>query len=487
MFGPPLEGFHRGATCVVTPVTGHEEYVEHGWNGLLTDWEDLRGTARQLDLLARDRELLHFLRSNALETARAWPSWEQSSQFMAACAAGDRPRATTPERGGERSPAGRPAGRHRDLQRPSARARGLRAPRAALRARRGAGAADAPGAGTAGPAALPLVQMRARPLRPLTAARAGCCREAGRTGRTLRSAASDGRGGPPPRVPALPSALLELAALGPAPLTPERPDPRRAAEHRHRDPIVPARERWPRDDRPPAARAARARALGLAVAGGLRGPPCERAGGDDEAELRGVLRRRRSGAAHRLRRLAGSRRRARHRLADSGTGAAASRRRQREPTWCRTTSPDFYGASAESLWALQTYRQGLHCIAASPWLAELLRTRYGAERHALRPRCRPRGLPSDGRTASGGPRCFYARAVTPRRAVPLGLLALAELSRAAPRLRDRPLRRRPPAGRALRARQPRRARRPAAGRAVLAGDGRHGALADQSLARSGWR
>lgn len=83
MFGPPLEGFHRGATCVVTPVTGYEEYIEHGWNGLLTDWDDLRGTARQLDLLARDRRLLHFLRTNALETARAWPSWSQSSQFMA--------------------------------------------------------------------------------------------------------------------------------------------------------------------------------------------------------------------------------------------------------------------------------------------------------------------------------------------------------------------------------------------------------------------
>jgi glycosyltransferase involved in cell wall biosynthesis len=84
MFGPPLEGFHRGATCVVTPVTGHEEYVEHGWNGLLTEWDDPRGTARQLDLLARDRELLHFLRLNALETARAWPSWDQASEFMAA-------------------------------------------------------------------------------------------------------------------------------------------------------------------------------------------------------------------------------------------------------------------------------------------------------------------------------------------------------------------------------------------------------------------
>jgi glycosyltransferase involved in cell wall biosynthesis len=83
MFGPPLEGFHRGATCVVTPVTGHEEYVEHGVNGLITDWDDLLGTARQLDLLARDRELLGRLRANALETARAWPSWEQTSPLMA--------------------------------------------------------------------------------------------------------------------------------------------------------------------------------------------------------------------------------------------------------------------------------------------------------------------------------------------------------------------------------------------------------------------
>lgn len=83
MCGPALEGFHCGTTCVVTPVTGHEEYVEHGWNGLIADWDDLRGTARQLDLLARDRALLGFLRTNALETARAWPSWEQSSQFMA--------------------------------------------------------------------------------------------------------------------------------------------------------------------------------------------------------------------------------------------------------------------------------------------------------------------------------------------------------------------------------------------------------------------
>ncbi|MDP9345685.1 MAG: hypothetical protein M3P44_08165, partial [Actinomycetota bacterium] len=41
------------------------------------------GTARQLDLLARDRDLLHELRTNALETARGWPSWDQAGRLMA--------------------------------------------------------------------------------------------------------------------------------------------------------------------------------------------------------------------------------------------------------------------------------------------------------------------------------------------------------------------------------------------------------------------
>lgn len=83
MFGPPLEGFHKGATCVVTPVTGHDEYVSHGWNGIIVDWDDARGTARWLDILSRDRRLLHRLRVNALKTAQAWPSWDQSTQFFA--------------------------------------------------------------------------------------------------------------------------------------------------------------------------------------------------------------------------------------------------------------------------------------------------------------------------------------------------------------------------------------------------------------------
>jgi glycosyltransferase involved in cell wall biosynthesis len=83
MYGPPLEAFHMGATCVTTPVTGFDEYVDHGWNGVVVGWDDAHGTARALDLLARDRVRLALMRDNALATARAWPSWEQSSRFMA--------------------------------------------------------------------------------------------------------------------------------------------------------------------------------------------------------------------------------------------------------------------------------------------------------------------------------------------------------------------------------------------------------------------
>lgn len=99
--------------------------------------------------------------------------------------------------------------------------------------------------------------------------------------------------------------------------------------------------------------------------------------------------------------------------------------------------PDFYGASAEALWAAETYRQGLYCLAASPWLAELLRSRYGASAthfdlavdHAV---YRPAGERQRADPPGEDLVVFYARAVTPRRAVPLGLLALAELSRRRP-------------------------------------------------------
>jgi glycosyltransferase involved in cell wall biosynthesis len=89
--------------------------------------------------------------------------------------------------------------------------------------------------------------------------------------------------------------------------------------------------------------------------------------------------------------------------------------------------PEFFATSAQRVWAEQTYTLGLHPICASPWLAGLLGERYGIEASSF-------DLGVDHETYKPLPThrredlvLFYARAVTARRAVPLGLLALEEL------------------------------------------------------------
>lgn len=97
--------------------------------------------------------------------------------------------------------------------------------------------------------------------------------------------------------------------------------------------------------------------------------------------------------------------------------------------------PDFFPASVERVLAEDTYRHGLHCIAASPWLRDLLIDRYGASadsfelgvEHDL---YRPLDLPRRSDTV-----IYYARHATPRRATPVGLMALAELKRRRPQAR----------------------------------------------------
>jgi glycosyltransferase involved in cell wall biosynthesis len=94
--------------------------------------------------------------------------------------------------------------------------------------------------------------------------------------------------------------------------------------------------------------------------------------------------------------------------------------------------PEFYATGARRTWAEQTYGLGLHPICASPWLARLLRERYGVEGSSF-------DLGVDHETYKPLPThrredlvLFYARAVTERRAVQLGLLALEELKRRRP-------------------------------------------------------
>ena len=45
--------------------------------------------------------------------------------------------------------------------------------------------------------------------------------------------------------------------------------------------------------------------------------------------------------------------------------------------------PEFYATSTERILAQDTYRHGLHCIAASPWLRDLLIDRYQASADAF--------------------------------------------------------------------------------------------------------
>ncbi len=89
---------------------------------------------------------------------------------------------------------------------------------------------------------------------------------------------------------------------------------------------------------------------------------------------------------------------------------------------------EFYPRSVESLWAEETYNMGFRCLAYTPWLADVLRTRYGLE--VAQFDCgvdldtyRPQGP----ETREPGLIAVYGRGETSRRAVELVLAGLATL------------------------------------------------------------
>jgi hypothetical protein len=80
---PPIESMHVGTPPVVTPHTGHEEYVRHRENGIVVGFDDRRAAADALDELSRDRDLLARLSDGALATAEQWPSTNESTDALA--------------------------------------------------------------------------------------------------------------------------------------------------------------------------------------------------------------------------------------------------------------------------------------------------------------------------------------------------------------------------------------------------------------------
>ena len=83
MYGPPLEMFSQGGTAITTTVTGCDEYLVHGENGLLVQPYDVWRVPRYLEILQRSPDYLAHLRRGALATAEAWPAWERPCAELA--------------------------------------------------------------------------------------------------------------------------------------------------------------------------------------------------------------------------------------------------------------------------------------------------------------------------------------------------------------------------------------------------------------------
>ena len=98
--------------------------------------------------------------------------------------------------------------------------------------------------------------------------------------------------------------------------------------------------------------------------------------------------------------------------------------------------PEFFGTSVERLWAERTYREDLYPISSSAWLQRPDARPLRPRRLGVPLRRGSRRVPAARRRRAGATRCvFYGRDATPRRAVPLGLLALHELRRRRPDVR----------------------------------------------------
>lgn len=80
MFGPPLEMFHCKGTCIVYDVTGHDEYIINGFNGIVVKTDNEQQIIEEINSLKNDKLRLNTLKENGLKTANEWNSWEKSSQ-----------------------------------------------------------------------------------------------------------------------------------------------------------------------------------------------------------------------------------------------------------------------------------------------------------------------------------------------------------------------------------------------------------------------
>jgi glycosyltransferase involved in cell wall biosynthesis len=80
-FMPPLEMMACGGTVITNKVTGYDEYIKDGYNGLVVEQGDVSAARKKLNMLIRDRKLLDTLKQGGKETAKNW-TWEESNRLF---------------------------------------------------------------------------------------------------------------------------------------------------------------------------------------------------------------------------------------------------------------------------------------------------------------------------------------------------------------------------------------------------------------------
>lgn len=80
-FMPPLEMMACGGTVIVNKVTGYDEYIVDGYNGLVVEQGDVGAAREKVTQLIKDRALLQKLIMGGQETVKRY-TWEESNGLL---------------------------------------------------------------------------------------------------------------------------------------------------------------------------------------------------------------------------------------------------------------------------------------------------------------------------------------------------------------------------------------------------------------------
>ena len=80
-FGPPMEMMACGGACVVSKVTGYDEYIKDGYNALVVDMGDVLAARNAVNKLIHDVSLRKMLIENGYKTVSNW-KWDGSIDML---------------------------------------------------------------------------------------------------------------------------------------------------------------------------------------------------------------------------------------------------------------------------------------------------------------------------------------------------------------------------------------------------------------------